>query len=529
MERDTILNKFPEQIRASYREKSQNPVSRNGYASRGITGDLKSVGKSDVHHHDFRRDRAYANHITGIDVQNRNRINADYDDGSHLFNNDGRIQMIEEHSQSVVIDPGLTTEDQPRHNYVQRSDIVQLPTAATHGANAAFRSSPDTEYHDGPVLFAPMGKLAMRPRHNREVGPSLSSEASMGAPNQGNMRDDLSHGYDNMTSYRSLDHTPTTQTFDDGRVGAAYPFEGNVGLYSQNSPPATSARGYSGDQAYGHGAHPVMEYNNNMGASTNSVQSHTNITFQSDGEDFSGSAAYEYDTTQSGQRHEQAIASGSHDDDMQNEESYSDYNADSPIIEGTGDMLGGGHLSLPNFRTAVPNAANSNKFKQHRGRAPHRVGKPQQKVKKAKAKNNTGAKDPINIQIVDLYDNHNWSFPDVADHLNKEREDRGLHNHFTPNSVHNRYNRSAPVIYKADGRVFVAIKNRRHHTQEELDDLSSGINTTQWNSQMDQVLLQAVANYEAEKWRKVAEAFNSATGQHLQASAISTRYGMLRN
>lgn len=153
---------------------------------------------------------------------------------------------------------------------------------------------------------------------------------------------------------------------------------------------------------------------------------------------------------------------------------------------------------------------------------------PQQTVRKSPGRRGKGAADPINMRIVDFYDRHKMSFPQIAEILNTELQSQGISVTFTPNSIHNRYNRCAPIIYRASNRMFVPIKDRKNFSQRTLDLMSGGIQSTSWNSEMDRILKWEVEAYDSAKWGKVAAAFNATTGQNLDARTVATRYGIIK-
>ncbi|OBT60182.1 hypothetical protein VE03_10503 [Pseudogymnoascus sp. 23342-1-I1] len=166
-------------------------------------------------------------------------------------------------------------------------------------------------------------------------------------------------------------------------------------------------------------------------------------------------------------------------------------------------------------------------FKRHFDRASHRIESSQQKAGNPLGRKSKGASDPENIAIVNWYDNYNMSFQDIALRLNSMQEMKGRTGTFTPNSIHNRYNRCAPIIYRAQERVFVAIKNRKKHAPEELDVVSNSHRSIEWNALKDKCLKGIVEEYEANKWSTVAAMFTDATREMVSARTVATRYGML--
>lgn len=196
-------------------------------------------------------------------------------------------------------------------------------------------------------------------------------------------------------------------------------------------------------------------------------------------------------------------------------------------IQGFENLAGKDRTSRSRVRGLGGEPMSSSKFKGHSGRALHRVGMSQQTVEKPLGRRSKGAKDPENIEIVDWYDNHEMSFAEIAQRLNSRQEKSGRPGSFTPNSIHNRYNRCAPIIYRAEGRVFVPIKNRKKHAPEELDAMGNGSRSIEWTPQKDQFLRRAVKEYEANKWPRIAAAFTAATRERVDPGTVSTRFGLI--
>lgn len=200
----------------------------------------------------------------------------------------------------------------------------------------------------------------------------------------------------------------------------------------------------------------------------------------------------------------------------------------SSTAQGTGSLAGDDRRPRSGTRGLGSEPMSSRQFRGHSDRALHRVGGPQQRVGKPPGKRSKGATDPVNIEIVNWYDNHGMSFAEIAQQLNNRLEARGKPGTFTPNSIHNRYNRCAPIMYRATGRVFVAIRNRKKHAPEELDVMSNSAHSIEWTPQKDYVLKRTVEKYEANKWPNIAAAFINATGEMVSAGAVATRFGLIQ-
>ncbi|KFY58564.1 hypothetical protein V497_04783 [Pseudogymnoascus sp. VKM F-4516 (FW-969)] len=193
----------------------------------------------------------------------------------------------------------------------------------------------------------------------------------------------------------------------------------------------------------------------------------------------------------------------------------------SQTVQDMENFAGDNHTSHSEMRS-------SQLKKVHGRRFGHRAPVPQQTVRKSPGRRGKGAADPINMRIVDFYDRHKMSFPQIAEILNTELQSQGISVTFTPNSIHNRYNRCAPIIYRASNRMFVPIKDRKNFSQRTLDIMSGGIQSTSWNPEMDRILKWEVEAYDSAKWGKVAAAFNATTGQNLDARTVATRYGIIK-
>lgn len=135
----------------------------------------------------------------------------------------------------------------------------------------------------------------------------------------------------------------------------------------------------------------------------------------------------------------------------------------------------------------------------------------------------SGPTDPENIRIVNMFDNEHRTWAEIADILNKDRVAAGLKPMFTQNGVHNRYNRNAPILYQAEGKTFVQICKRKEYDERGKRKKDQYV----WNADSDLLLVEAVKEVEAKKWKQVAAIFNSRTEldiPKLSPEAIATRY-----
>lgn len=466
--------------------------------------------------------------VNNVTIPEHCRVKVGHDDGSNEFGAYRRCQIAEAQFCNQPADSILMSDFQTLPTSSLDNNTNQRPGTATFARNQSHEPAQNRGNHYDRSSFPSSAIGGPRSLLGGRMLQLSEPESTMRADNAyGNQR----QGHGKTFSYHPQVST-SIQAFDIGRGGSSYaPWQGKVETNFRRSPATNSGNKYDNDSTFSLDSHPSMGFSD--ATRTISNVGHTHDTFISQPEAQDTDQIHEYGGIQlSGNTHSQSAELRTLRDDEQNMEDI-DGNSDNYDNEPTSRDIGSNsdieYSPRPKILTPGAPMSNSNHFSGHFERAVYQVRKPQQKVKKAHPKRAKGATDPENTQIVDLYDNHNWQFSAIAQYLNIEREKKGLMGRFTPNSVHNRYNRSAPIIYKADGRVFVAIKDRRHHTQDELDSLSGGVHTTVWNKQMDQVLKRVVADYDGDKWRRVAEVFNAITKQNLHASTISARFGLLGN
>ena len=150
------------------------------------------------------------------------------------------------------------------------------------------------------------------------------------------------------------------------------------------------------------------------------------------------------------------------------------------------------------------------------------------------SKNASGATDPENILIINLYEVSKKEWVEIANILNMERMKLGKKANVTENAVRLRYNRVAPIIYKTEGKEFVSIAKRKELKKTkrgapgirmaELLDAAGDTIEPVWNDQMDRELASIVKDYEAAKWATVAYRLYEATGVELSAEACNLRF-----
>lgn len=135
------------------------------------------------------------------------------------------------------------------------------------------------------------------------------------------------------------------------------------------------------------------------------------------------------------------------------------------------------------------------------------------------AKRASGTNDPENVLIVNMVENNALSWGQVADYLNADRIATGRNPSLTPNGVHNRYNRNAPLLFAAEGKTWVPIKDRKKTKRRGFE--------ARWTADLDVALVDAYRKVNAKKWAEVAKVFNEATGEKVDAAAAAYRFDKL--
>lgn len=140
------------------------------------------------------------------------------------------------------------------------------------------------------------------------------------------------------------------------------------------------------------------------------------------------------------------------------------------------------------------------------------------------SKRSCGPTDPENVAIVNMVDNLKMKWVDIAIRLNEERLKVGRTGKLTPNSVHNRYNRNAPIYYQAEDKAFIPICMRKTY----VPDPNQPQGRFHWDDERDRILVEAHNQVESEKWERVAEIVNRRISDgNVTAEAVATRYNMI--
>lgn len=483
------------QSQSTHEEQGSNHFGiPHGHGSNG------AISGSTTYHHG-REDIGFAGQDNNIAVLNRRRGNVNHQDGSiptrpiestHL--NDGEFHDND-------IDPNLQDANWASAT-VQSKRNSGYANGGMYGQTQDFRSS------------SAASEVANSPGSSP---PRMSSAIGFGPRQYGNDR-----GYEDVPSFRRPGRS-SMQYFGNAHIGGGSSHEGSVDMRHQTFRPSNFSPGFDNGHGYTAQKGQGMAEGNDMTASGGASHASRDMRFQSKASD-------RHDLHRSRFGRSSTLADGNIYGETDFDQQFGDDSEDGAGSADAGTMDGVMSNTLPaNSQSHSGSGFNNGPSPVPASQNKKTRSKPKQKVGKPATKKRRGAMDPDNILIVDFYDNHNMEFEEIAEYLNNQYKESGKPPVFTTNSVHNRYNRSAPVIYKADGRVFVPIAERKRHTQEELDNMSNGINTTQWTPQMDQLLNSLEATYQRNKWQFVADKFNETTGENLTALAISTRFGMLRH
>jgi hypothetical protein len=136
-----------------------------------------------------------------------------------------------------------------------------------------------------------------------------------------------------------------------------------------------------------------------------------------------------------------------------------------------------------------------------------------------------GASDPENIAIVNMKEFDKLSFDEIARRLNDQRVKEGKQPSLSAVGVNSRYNRTAPLLFSAQGKEFVPLSKRRGRAKELHEANKAGI--IMWNEELDVTLVKCVKDVDAAKWATVATLFEERTGRKLNAAAAALRHNLL--
>ena len=160
-------------------------------------------------------------------------------------------------------------------------------------------------------------------------------------------------------------------------------------------------------------------------------------------------------------------------------------------------------------------------------------------TKSGKKGRSAGANDPENIRIVNMRDDDGMRFDKIASILNAERIGAGREPSLTTNSINGRYNRTAPLLYAAAGKVFMPPGERRRRGFDRgasgrglrvaggIGGASDGTGDL-WSPVTDTELVRIVKEYDESKWERVATAINlQYPTMNVNPGQCAVRFGIL--
>jgi hypothetical protein len=136
-----------------------------------------------------------------------------------------------------------------------------------------------------------------------------------------------------------------------------------------------------------------------------------------------------------------------------------------------------------------------------------------------------GASDPENIAIVNMKEFENLQFDEIARILNDKRVQEGKNPSLSAVGVNGRYNRTAPLLFSAQGQEFIPLSKRRGRGKEVYE--ASKKEPPVWNDQLDVILVNCVKKVDAAKWATVATLFQKKSGKPMNAAAAALRHNLL--
>jgi hypothetical protein len=115
------------------------------------------------------------------------------------------------------------------------------------------------------------------------------------------------------------------------------------------------------------------------------------------------------------------------------------------------------------------------------------------------------------------------NFDQIKDEMNRRRIEAGRDPVLTTTGVTGRYNRTAPLLFAAQGEVFVPLSKRGGKNRPN----PGGETKMVWTDALDIKLVNCVKEIESKKWEEVAKLFNETTGKTINFLQAAQRHGML--
>ncbi|KAK0129107.1 hypothetical protein ONS95_001046 [Cadophora gregata] len=144
-------------------------------------------------------------------------------------------------------------------------------------------------------------------------------------------------------------------------------------------------------------------------------------------------------------------------------------------------------------------------------------------AKEKVCKRGYGANDPENVNIVNMKED-GMSFAEIVEALNETRVANGHAPSLSVCGVTSRYNRTAPLLFAAEGKQFIPLSKRGKG--QVLGD-GPLYEKPVWNDQLDLVLAQVVKDIDKDKWARVAMEYNRRTGKNISAQSAALRHTIL--
>lgn len=138
-----------------------------------------------------------------------------------------------------------------------------------------------------------------------------------------------------------------------------------------------------------------------------------------------------------------------------------------------------------------------------------------------------GANDPENIRIVNLKEINGYTFAKIAELLNGQRIADGRKPSMTACGVTSRYNRTAPLLFAAQGKAFVPLSKRRGGAISQGNPHGDSTGKPAWTPELDELLVDKVKEFEQSRWPTIALLMQDVTGLPFDAESVAHRHTML--
>lgn len=141
-----------------------------------------------------------------------------------------------------------------------------------------------------------------------------------------------------------------------------------------------------------------------------------------------------------------------------------------------------------------------------------------------------GINDPENIKIVNMYENDQIGFSEISRILNNQRIREGRKPTLSICSVHARYNRTAPLLFASERRTFVPIRERRKQMKRGEQNATleeEPLDGKFWDPERDTKLVEFVQQYDAQKWKTVADLMSEYTDSNISVNQIVNRWKII--